>query len=370
MDAGTTPSVFEIARSLPTTDTPEFEPVTTNVNADNCSTDWNDVNVGFSEKFYRPESFGWRGPVICADNLRFDWQVNSFMDAYLRAMRKNVTWTIENRLAAIYDHYVPKAVAGTFLSWTAPGTGFPGQTPSFSGLSATNCDLTQPNLDQMALTLMEEGATTGPFDDGWTTWAQDGPVFTLQIGLQASHQILRQNIELRNDYRYATMGKGEEGSPIIKRLAASKIIGNFRHLVVEYPPRYNWDGSTYVRVPTWIEDPEITNGDGVKLNPEWISADYEAVRVLSPDVYESQIVTPITAAGGGTSWMPRSYAGEWKFITGGYRIQAEDCLDPLEKYGRHFAEYKHAPKPLISKYGRLLIFRRCPLEADCIQCAC
>lgn len=368
---GTVLSTFLIGRSLPTTDLPEFSPVTTSLTADNCATTWNDVPVGFSEKTFRPEAFGWQGPVICQDNLIYDWNRNRFLDAYLRAMKKNVRWTIENRLAAIYDHYVPKAVAAENLEFTGIGTGFPGQTPDLSALAHTECDITQEMLDETAAILIEEGADEGPFDDGWITFGPNGPIFTLQIGLRASAHILKRNAELRQDYRWAEATKGEEGSSIIRRLGASKVIGNFRHLVVSHPSRANWvPGTGLVRVNTWVNDPTVTQGDAVMVNPEWLSADFEAVRVMSPNVFKDLIVRPINSAGGGTSWKPKSYMGEWQFVTGGNKIGTTHCLDPLEKYGRHYAEYKHAPEPVSPKHGRTIWFRRCTTTSECIRCAC
>ena len=82
----------------------------------------------------------------------------------------------------------------------------------------------------------------------------NGPEFVLQIGLEMSANILKQASELRADYRYAEMGMGQQGSSIIKRLGTSKVIGNFRHLVVQLPPRYNWVGGSegYRRIPTYV----------------------------------------------------------------------------------------------------------------------
>jgi len=365
---GTVLSTFTLARSLPTTDEPEFIPITVN-QADNCASTFNAVPVGFGEKTFRPEQFGWKGPTICQDNLYFDWARTKFLDGYMRAMKKNVTWTIENRLAAIYDHLVPKAVASTSLTFDSGGSGYPGTGPTLSGLAHTDCELTQEHLDEVAAILEEEGATEGPYDDGWVSWGEAGPVFTVQIGLKHSTRILKLNSESRLDFRYAEMGKGEQGSSILKRLGASKTIGNFRHLVTQFPPRYNYAGGTYVRVPTWIDDPTITKGDGVKINPEWRAADFEGVRVLNPYVFKSLVIPPLSAAGGDTHWMPKSYLGEWQFVTGGNKITSGNvCFDPLEKLGIHFAEYKHAPEPVMPKYGRLIIFRRCVDTMECVEC--
>lgn len=365
---GTVLTTFTIGRSLPTSDLPDFEPITTDQMANNCEIDYTEVKTGYSTLNYRPEKFGWKGEPVCADNLIYDWQVERFMDAYLRTMRKNVIWTVENRLTAIYDHYVPKAVAASYIEWTGPGTGFPGQTPSFAGLGHTECQLTQEMLEQVAVTLNEEGAMEGPYDDGWINLGNDGPIYTLLIGQAESQNLLRRNAELRSDFRFGEMGEGQNGATLLKRIGATRVIGNFRHAVTAFPSRYNWNGSTYVRVNTWVDDPEVTRGEAVKINPEWLSADFEAVRVLSPNVFRSQILRPVTAAGGGTMWPPRSYAGVWNFITGGYRTEVDGCYDPQEKIGRHFAEYQHAPEPILPKYGRTIIVRRCQASATCIQC--
>lgn len=364
---GKVQTTFQIGRSLPTTDTPEFEPITTET-TDVCTTDYNTVPTGFKAENFRPEKFGWQGEPICADNLYYDFERERFLNSYMRAMRKNVDWTIENRLAAIYDHYVPKAAAAETMEFTANGTGFPGQTPDLSDLPRVYCQLDQGMLDQTAAILIEEGAMEGAFSDDWVRWGPNGPEFILQIGLETSQNLLRINSELRADYRYAETGLGAQGSSILKRLGTSKVIGNFRHLVVQLPPRYNWENGGYVRVPTWVADSSATDGTTTMINPEWRSADYEAVRVLHPEVMRDLIVPPIMASGGGTKWDPRSYLGEWQFVIGAYKW-ATNCTDPLNKYGRHFAEYQHGVEPLRPEVGRLIIFRRCANTAECVTCS-
>lgn len=368
-EQGLTLSTFTIGRSLPTTDEPDFDPITltsgeTYTGA--CNTTYNEVSVGFFEKTFGPEKFGWKGPVVCQDDLIFSWRRDRFLDAYFRAMQKNVSWTVENRLAAIYDHFVPKAVAATDFEFGAGGTGAPGQGPDLT-LDDTDCEITQEMLDATAAELIEEGATEDPYSDGWIQLSEQGPIFLLQIGMQQSAQLLKRNAELRLDYRAAFQGL-QDMSPVIKRLGASRVIGNFRHLVVTHPPRYNYAGGTYVRVPTWVADASASKGDPVKLNPNWKTATHEGLRVVSPSVYKSLIVKPVNASGGQTKWGPKDYMGDWDFIIGGNLISDSHCVDPREKLGRHFAEYAHAPEPINAKYGRLIIAKRCVDDFECIEC--
>lgn len=365
---GMVQTTFQIGRQMPVTDTPEFEVIeTTTPNI--CTDVYNDVGTGFNAMNFRPEKFSWRGDPICADNLYFDFERERFLNRYMVQMRKFVDWTIENRFAAIFDHYVPKAVAQAQMEFTASPTGYPGQSPDLSALPHVYCQLQQQMLDQVAVELTEIGANMGAFSDNWINYGPAGPEWVAQIGLAASRNLLVQSGEQRTDFRYAEMGAGPEDSEILKRVGASRLIGNFRHLVIETPPRYNWvDGTGLVRVNTWIPDPATTSGISMILNPEWKSADYEGLRVLSRSVFQSLIIPPIMSSGANTKFGPRSYMGDWQFVAGAYKW-ATDCVDPLEKIGRHFANYYHGPEPLRPETGRLIIFRRCPGEAECIPCS-
>lgn len=366
-ERGTVQTTFQITRSMPTTNLPAFTPILTTT-TDVCEYNYNDVDVGFNALQFRPEQFQWRGPVICADNLYFDFQREKYLNAYLRALRKNVDITIDNRYKAIYDHYVPKAVAAPEITWTAPGTGFPGTGPTLSALARTSCQLTQPMLDDVAVELNEIGANMGAFEDSWIQDGPQGPLYLMDIGQAASKDLLTQVPETRVDWRFAEMGFGQEDSQILKRVGASRITGNFRHLVNLTPTRYNWvSGTGYVEVPTWIQDPAVTEGFGAIINPEWKAADFEAIRIINRDVMQDLIIPPIMSSGGMTKFGPRSYMGEWMFVAGAYKW-ATDCTDPEERYGRHFARFMHGMEPLRPEIGRLLIFKRCVQNNDCIQC--
>ena len=363
---GAVQTTFQITRSAPLTDTPEFSiitPTATNI----CATDWQDVDVGFNALNFRPEKYGWQGPTICADDLYLDFEREAFLNAYFRAMKKHVDLTIENRTTAIYDHYVPKAVAEPVIEFTAPATGYPGQAPDLSALPRTSCQLNQQMLDTVAVELNEIGANMGAFSDNWIQNGPNGPEYVLMIGQELSRNLLVQSGEQRVDFRFAEMGLGPQESEILRRVGASRLIGNFRHLVTLTPPRYNWvDGTGYVRVPTYTAG-VATSGFSAVINPEWKSADYEGVRVLSRSVIRDLVIPPIMSSGAMTKFGPRNYLGDWMFVTGGYKF-AESCSDPLEKLGKHFAEFQHGAEPLRPETGRLIIARRCVNTAECVQC--
>lgn len=356
--AGLVRSSFTIGRSEPTSDTEEWPLIATATGS--CATTYNAVETGFNEILYHPEQFGLSGPVICQDDLIWNFNAESFLEKYIMAIEKRNHRSISNRLANIYTHFVPKNIARADYPFVAGSTGDPPAAPVITAPIATS-ELTQEMLDTTAVELSEAGASD-PNTNGWINLSDAGPVYPLYIGQLASKQVQLNNAELRNDYRFAYQGQDGEMNPVLKRMGANRIIGNFRHVINLFPPRYSYDGTKYVRVPTWTM-PAGTKGSVAVLNPNWQSkttAPYEGAWVLNPWVYTEELIKPVNSAAG-LSWSPKSYFGEWEFVTGGKEITVTgDCFDPRKKLGRHFAEYKHAPKPIFPEFGRFIIFSRCP----------
>lgn len=376
---GLTQHTFTIGKSEPIDDTETWNAVRTSTGATDpapCNTTWNEAYYGFEELTYNPEQFGLRGPVICQDDLIYNFNAERFLSAYLHALAMRSRRSIENRYLNLYSHFVPKNIADASFTFYAGGTGtVPTAGPSLC-MEEADCELTQEMLDEVAIELNENGATD-PNSDGWINLGEDGPVYPLYIGQRASQRILLNNADVRQDRRDADSGMGDRAE-FFRRLGATRVIKNFRHVINLFPPRFIYNGATncYIRINTWENDPAATKGTTQKINDDWKDAPYEAAYVLSPWVFHSEIVRPVNSAAG-LNWMPKNYFGEWQWVTGGTQIYdeggadvASSCYDPLKKLGRHFAEYKHAPRPIFPEFGRMIIFRRCPTtDFSCPTCA-
>lgn len=352
-------SVFTIGRNEPESDEETWLPfvLTQTGNGTACDTTWNDTYVGETEVTYAPEHFELQGPVICKDELIFGFQPQAFWEKYMVGLTKRSRRSISNRLAKIYMDLVPKRVAST--TYTRYD-----QTNYI--LPESTCELTMDMLDNEAQTLMEDGATD-PNTNGWIGLGQFGPLFTLYIGMDAMQKILKNNTEFRTDIRYAFEGDGE-AMPLMKRLAAAQQIKNWRFLVNLYPPRYNYVGGAYVRVNTWVKT-ATSKGFKADINPSWLAASHEAAQVLSPWVYTEEVVEPENQVAG-YAFNADNYYGEWNWITGGRNISTDaSCYDPTHKYGRHFAEYKHAAKPVFPEFGRWIVYKRCVASFECVTCS-
>lgn len=366
-ETGLTQSSFTIGRSEPVSDTETWAAVAGNPNT--CNVTWNDVNYGFDERTYAPEQFGLRGPVICQDELIFNFKPAEFLEKYIQALTKRSKKSVSNRLQNIYQHFVPKHRAHSTDAGTqyGAGTGAAGIGNTINGVPVATCQIDQDMLDEIAAQLNEEGASD-PNSNGWIDIGEDGPVYPLYIGQRASQQIQLNNAERRQDTRWA------KPMDLLKRMGATRIIGNFRHVINLFPPRFNFVGNQYVRVNTWRMIPG-TKGFVAQINPDWRAAAYEGAFILNPWVFTERVIRPVNAAAG-LNWPAKSYFGEWQFITGGKEITdnteqgGTDCYDPTKKLGRHFAEYKHAAHPKFPEYGRMILFKRCELtDYSCTTCS-
>ena len=367
-------TTFTVENSLPTDDTESWNAMTSSSlstgaadNVGTCSTSWNDVNLGYSSVTYSPQNYNLRGPIVCSTDLIFEHNVSAFLTAYVQELTKRAKYTLDNKLANEYCTFAKKAMlAGS--DTTAAVTMYAGGPAieahndaggnEFAASDPSAVDLEQSHLDIIAQELIEEGATEGD-SNGWITLDEGGPVFPLLIGMEASHKIVKNSgSDYRNDLRYG------EPNELLKRLGASRVLGNFRHVPTIMPMRFNWDDSAdgFVRVNQYAEA-DATKGKKYSVNSAWKTATHEAAGVLNPAVFTAEAVRPVTAAGG-LSWDPQNYNGEWKWVTGLNNISdagvdvSTNGSDPFQKLGRHFCEYKFAMKPVRPDDRVVIIFTR------------
>lgn len=329
-----------------------------------CYDNYKDAYWGHYAKTYAPEQAQLRGPIVCVKDLSFGHNIDDFLASYVQKIGVRAQRVWERRYRDVHIQFSKKAVAipDFYSSWANQD-----DLGSTTALDTATCELSQEMLEFVAQTLIEDGATN-PDESGFISWGPSGPMFSLYIGMQQSQRIARVNSDIRADYRDAFSGFGEE-SPLVKRIGSSRIVGNFRHVINPLPPRYTESNGVYTEVEPFTNDATASKGTVQTINPAWRNAPYEAALVLSPDLFTSEIVKPMN---GGLSFDPRSYMGDWKFVTGAFKWDT-DCVDPTEQRGRHFAQFLHAAKPNpvgVHKYGWWIVYKRCiGNSVECVTCS-
>ena len=323
-----------------------------------CSPTWNDVEWGYSEQTYSPERVAVRGPQICQSNLKYQYNVDVFMRAYLEEITKHSKRILENKIA---NEYMKKARKVT-ISGAAGAEALNDvdvDSDEFSAATlADTVNLLPGHLDQLAIKLIESGATEGD-SNGWIELGSNGPVFPLIIGMEASNLLLKADSEIRTDYR-----ESSKSNELLARIGADRVTGNFRHIVVTNPARFRRDSGAYPRVSEHSAGSPVA-GTSTILNPLYSAKSgtnagiYEAAVCLTPSVMK-RLVVP-TQTPGGLAFSPENYSGDWQFITGAYKSDSgsgDHCPDPLEVYGRHYGQYEMAFEPVFGDHGATLLFKR------------
>lgn len=368
---GLTQTSFTIENSLPTNDELAWEKIVNsstsgtaaNMGADGglCDRSWNDVEWGFSEQNYSPERISIRGPVVCKD-MKYHHNVSQFLNAYVAEIGKHSKRILENKLQ---NEYMGKGRQVTLSGTTSSAAALNDEAVTNKAISDSSntlndtVELLPAHLDQLAIKLIESGATEGD-SGGFVELGPNGPVFPLIIGMEAAHNLLKADDNIRADYRHAS------GSELLKRIGADKVVGNWRLIVVTNPPRFkrNSGGTGYDRISERValSSSELTAGSGTKINPNYTGKDisdgdgvYEAAIALVPSVMK-QLVVPASVPNN-LGFSPDSYSGDWKFVTGAYKFDSGSA-DELDSKGRHFGTYEMAFEPIFGDHGATVLFKR------------
>lgn len=353
-NTGLTQTTFTVENSQPVDDTETWDAIALSTGADTnfgaCADSYADTEVGFSERTYSPEKFQLRSQIVCETDLLFQHIPTAFLNAYSDELAKRSKKSWENKLVNEYMKFADKVtIAGSGGSAAITNTSTIGELETVA-LADSAVDLEQGHLDQVAVQLIENGATEGD-SNGFINLEANGPVFPLIIGMEASGQLAKNNADLREDFRYG------EPNELLKRIGASRVIGSFRHVPNVMPQRFTHDSGTgkYVRVNQYTVA-SATKGKKFEINSAWRTATHEAAIVLNPNVMTVEVVKPQSY---GASFDPKNYVGDWSWVTGGDKIGATAVGgDPEGKLGRHYATYLAAFRPVRPEDGVTIIFKR------------
>lgn len=350
-NTGLTQTTFTVENSMPTDDTETWDAIALSTGSDTnfgaCADSFTDAEVGFSERTYSPEKFQLRGPIICETDLLFQHNPRAFLTAYVDELAKRSKKSWENKLANEYVKFAEKIVVSGTSTLTVDSTI---AAPESLTMTGTAVQLLPAHLNAVAARLIENGATEGD-SNGWITLDASGPVFPLIIGMEHSEKLAGLDSTYRDNLRYG------EPNELLKRLGASRVLGNFRHVPVTMPMRFTESGGVYTRIDQWTES-AATKGKKYAINSAWKTATHEAAIVLNPAVMTAEIVKP---EGYGLSFDAKNYSGDWKWVTGGDKIGSATATsgnDPLEKLARHYATYMSAFRPVRPEDGCMIIFDR------------
>jgi hypothetical protein len=304
-----------------------------------CPNSYEAVDVGYFRRTYSPRRLKWHGPIICKDELTYRHNVIQFLNGYETMLVRNAQRRIEFASRENYIKMVGQFSDGVF--YEGPD--------AIDDVVPPTSDITQGQLDIMANYLIDIGATE-PDSNGFIMIGGAGPLFTLEISMMASQRILKNNAERRQDARWAMP------TELWRRIGATTIIGNFRHVPTAMPKRAVNVGNHLVPVRTFRNASEM-NAAGRRFTAAYEAAPYEFAPAIIPQVMTFEMVTPENYKYKDSM----SYMGELSWIEGGERIQA-GCYDPEHLLGAFFGRLDYAPAPLDPATGAGIWYKRPPQD--------
>ncbi len=344
-EMGQSIQVLTYERSLPGT-TPSWSTVdyTTGTGAGSCTPTAEEVSFASTLRTYNLQQTALESPPICVNDLRFTTMRREQLRSCFDVLQQNARYLWQERYR---DEYIRLAEHKVIVK-----TGFPESDSAFPAQIPTS-KLTQGTLDRFYLKLLRDGAGNNAVDR-----VNGRPQFIAIMGPETQENILKEIGDIRDDFRYS-----DRVGELLGPLGVTRPYKGFFHLIDDFPPRYNFDGTNWVRVEPYIAS-SASKGQKYDINPAWETAAYEDTILFHEDVYTSMVPKPITSPGGNTTFEAVKYMGDWKWLN-----EFDKTENPDKTIGYFRGIFSDGSKPIHPEFGYVLRHLRCAPELNLGACA-
>lgn len=301
------------------------------------------VSFGETVRTYAPRHYAVNTQKWCVRDIAFGWQFAEFLGNVTKALGQISEWVWYRRMT---QDYFTNSGHHLTLNSTA---GIQDSTTVYNVSNLPTGPVTQDILNYIYMDVWREGGDKMAGVDTDT----GEPVFTMILSSEMSRSIIRSNPDIRQDNRYAYMGKGEmmpmqPGMPTKK-----KNYGGFVHEIDPYPRRFIFSGGAYIEVAPWLSS-STTSGSKWEQNPAYQTAPFEEIIIWHEDVYQDQAVNPVTNPSPGFQFDPHNWMGQFE----PRNIPHETC-NPDGDIIFLRALFASAARPINPKVGWCLLAARC-----------
>lgn len=278
---------------------------------------------------------------FCIEDLRDDFMIEQF----LRGVGRNLSavssyvWATRRRreYARLSDH---KVTEKDDIDLNA--TSFPvGDPPTSRLLNGT--------LEQIYDYLYLDGAFT---DGAIGTSGSGRRVATLITDANTSRDLIRQDPSLREDFRYAFSGMGEN-SPLLTAYGQGHSYNGFKH-VIDYTQRWDIVNGAWVERHPYKGETATTKGYKQDLDDLYRYAEYQDSYIHIPTVYRELVPRPMSNPGGKFQFSPQTYMGEFDF-----KVILDRKCNPRGNKGFFDALFMSASEPGQTWHGFVIRHKNC-----------
>lgn len=308
-----------------------------------CLPPVDEIKIGSTTRNFNLKRRAIHGPKFCAEEFRsvFDLEMQLNRIADILANYTVIEWEIRDRHEYFRNVQTKVVVTDCYnpTKDTSGATTYPAVCPtapmSMSVLTKTRNSVLRDGGNQSAI-LRTNGA----------------PVLTIIASAETIGNLIRQNVDIRNDIRYAEMGMGDRAR-LLQEYGVSHTYGGFMFIEDIYPRRFTCSAGVYTEVPIFVEL-DATKGKKAQINTAWESAPYEETFLFDPEVFHQLVPTPITNPQSMFRFDPVNYTGDWKILN----ILNEQC-NPDGNQLRHRGILAAASMPVHPERGVAYVHLRC-----------
>jgi hypothetical protein len=293
---------------------------------------------------YQLQHTALQSPPLCVNDLRITFQRKEQLTNMMYVLTENSAYAWINRYRDEYTRMAQHQIIVTDGFPDGAGAGFPLTAPTYT--------LGQGTLKKFYMKLNRDGGSMNPLD------RENGrPVYGLITDAETSENIIKQNADIRQDYRFSS-----RVNELLAPLGVERSYGGFFHIVDDLPARWDFSGGAWVRRYPYVSMP-ATQGQKAEIDPLYENAAYTDSVIFHNDVMISLVPSPITAPGGNTRFDPVTYRGEFKWLNILHQVD-----NPDGTIGFFRAIFMQATKPVIPAFGYVLRHLRCDTPLDLMAC--
>jgi hypothetical protein len=289
---------------------------------------------------------------FCINDLQNDFMVSQVLGHSMDQLEFITEWVWSNHFQNEYLNLTAHNVVETQTGFNIQGTA-PFNVPANITALPPTSRLLQGTLEQIYIQLVMDGAvaTAGAIGKG----ANDQPIFLLFTDAATSRDLIRQDPDLRMDFRYADPDK------LINTLGTPYSYNGFKHVWLKFPPRYDTNGN---RVYPYITGQATTKGWKATVNPAYVYAAYQVSFVFIPTVFTALFERPPTNPGGGWKFNYASHMGDFNFL-----VILDKYCNPRGEIGFWDSLFAEASQPGHTYLGWSILHMNCgPLRVPHPSC--
>ncbi len=313
-------------------------------NTNNCLPPTEIIKWGQTLRTWRLQKIAKETEEFCIEDLRSAFQLAKVLGNFTNGLRTVTRWVWENRnrneWIALAGHKVTELGQANF---NIDATTFDATTPPTSRLTWGTLERVYANL-----------AREGVFGVGFN--GRGAPVMALLTDENTERDLIRQDPDLRSDFRYSFMGTGTDNPLLSPFFATGYSYNGFKVMADLFPQRFEIVNNAYVRVQPYKTAAATTSGYKRDLNPAYVNATYQVSVVHVPEVYTQRIPAPISSPGGDFRFEPVNYMGDFRWVMD---APGSKC-NPDGTIGRFRAVFASASEPVHPEYGYAIMHKNCP----------